>query len=332
MQLPDVQENMLSDDRDVKRMATGVLRLASMLASPAISALAAPTGRPITIGQPGVGELSVRDAAAIAARPGPDFGNWARQHSSDGIHISSSCAMGPAEAHFAVVDRECRVRAVSKLRVVDASIMPTCVRANTHLATIALAERAAEIIAAAYKSGDDTSVRIVLLGSCEKPVVDKIAGWIHDEWPQETSAYGQSGAAAVADRLWNTTLRTCEISAQGDAALPVTLVASINDLVVGTVSLYAEDMVGRDAEFGPWLAALYVPSEARGRGVAAALLTAAAGLAKRLALNRLSLWFPKSKLHLLELYKTFGWVVVEETYYRCSSFGGEVVIMSLPGL
>ena len=108
-------------------------------------------------------------------------------------------------------------------------------------------------------------------------------------------------------------------------------VASVNDLVVGTVSLYAEDMVGRDAEFGPWLAALYVPSEARGRGVAAALLTAAAGLAKRLALNRLSLWFPKSKLHLLELYKTFGWVVVEETYYRCSSFGGEVVIMSLPG-
>jgi 5-(hydroxymethyl)furfural/furfural oxidase len=332
MQLPDVQENMLSDDRDVKRMATGVLRLASMLASPAISALAAPTGRPITIGQPGVGELSVRDAAAIAARPGPDFGNWARQHSSDGIHISSSCAMGPAEAHFAVVDRECRVRAVSKLRVVDASIMPTCVRANTHLATIAIAERAAEIIGAAYKSGDDTSVRVVLLGSCEKPVFDKIAGWIHDEWPQETSAYGQSGAAAVVDRLWNTTLRTCEMTAQGEATLPVTLVASVNDLVVGTVSLYAEDMVGRDAEFGPWLAALYVPSEARGRGVAAALLTAAAGMAKRLALKRLSLWFPKSKSHLLKLYKTFGWVVVEETYYQCSSFGGEVVIMSLPGL
>lgn len=330
MLLPSVQENMLSDDRDVQRMAVGVSRLAAMLASPAISALAAPTGRPITIGQPGHGGLSVQDAEKLAARAGPDFGDWARQHASDGIHMSSSCAMGPPEAHWAVVDCDCRVRGVANLRVVDASVMPSCVRANTHLATIAIAERAAEIISAAYKTGKDRSMRIALLGSCERAVFETIASWIHQEWPDETSACGQSSEEAVADCFWTTTFRSSAKPAQGAAALPVTLVASVSGAVVGTVSLYAQDMAGRDAEFGPWLAALYVNSAARGAGIASALLQAAAGLAKRLALPRLSLWFPKSKPRLLELYLKHGWVVAEETRYESSSFGGDVVIMSLP--
>jgi GNAT superfamily N-acetyltransferase len=161
-------------------------------------------------------------------------------------------------------------------------------------------------------------------------VVDKIATWIHEEWPEETRASGQCGAAAVADRFWATTFRTSEKSAVGEASLPITLAAVIRGDVVGTVSLYAEDMAGRDADFGPWLAALYVDSACRGCGVAAALLTAAAGMAKRMALSRLSLWFPKSKAHLLKLYQKFGWVVVDEVHYQCSSFGGHVIIMSLP--
>lgn len=330
MQLPAVHENMLSDPRDVERMAVGVSRLAALLASPAISALAAPTGRSITIGQPGPGALSVEEAVRLAGHGGPAFHSWVRQNASDGIHVSSSCAMGAPEAHWAVVDSECRVRGVSRLRVVDASVMPSCVRANTHLATIAIAERAAEIIGAAYKSGQDASVRIVLLGSCDRPVFDKIATWIHEEWPEETRASGQCGTAAVADRLWATTFRTSDKSAVGVASLPITLAAFIRGDVVGTVSLYAEDMVGRDAEFGPWLAALYVDSACRGCGVAAALLAAAAGLAKRMALSRLSLWFPKSKAHLLKLYQKLGWAVVGEVHYQCSSFGGDVIVMSLP--
>jgi 5-(hydroxymethyl)furfural/furfural oxidase len=332
LQLPCVQENMLSDERDVKRMAVGVSRLASMLATRTIADLAAPTGRPITIGQKGLGGLSVQDAAALAARAGPDFGTWARQHASDGIHMSSSCSMGPPEAKWAVVDSDCRVRGVSNLRVVDASIMPSCVRANTHLATIAIAERAAEIISAAYQAGTDASVRISLLGSCEKHVFEIISSWIHEEWPEETRAFGQSNADAVLDRLLASTFRPSATAAQGEAALPVTLVASVGGAVVGSVSLCAEDMAGRDAEFGPWLAALYVKPEARGTGVASALLTAADRLAKRLNLPRLSLWFPKSKPRLLELYRRHGWVVVEESHYQSSSFGGDVVIMSLPRL
>ena len=54
--------------------------------------------------------------------------------------------MGPATDEMAVVDESGRVRGTQGLRVVDASIMPECVRANINVTVMTMAERISDLI------------------------------------------------------------------------------------------------------------------------------------------------------------------------------------------
>lgn len=61
-------------------------------------------------------------------------------------HPIGTCKMGPDADSGAVVDAALRVRGVSALRVVDSSIMPTMPSSNTNAASIAIGEKAADLI------------------------------------------------------------------------------------------------------------------------------------------------------------------------------------------
>ncbi len=92
----------------------------------------------------------IKDHVLIEALPGADvesdedwgvylgFAGWGAQHPS------GTCKMGvDAEA---VVDTRLRVRGVTGLRVVDASVMPTLPSGNTNAPVVMIAERASDLI------------------------------------------------------------------------------------------------------------------------------------------------------------------------------------------
>jgi choline dehydrogenase len=68
---------------------------------------------------------------------------WLRQNVATTQHTSGTCKMGSESDSMAVVDQYCRVRGLQNLRVVDLSICPNVVRANTNATAIVIAERAA---------------------------------------------------------------------------------------------------------------------------------------------------------------------------------------------
>ncbi|MES2262221.1 MAG: GMC family oxidoreductase N-terminal domain-containing protein [Pseudomonadota bacterium] len=123
-----IDPRYLSDQRDMDLLVKGAQIQQRIMESAPFDALRGEMLYPVASG----------DTAALVA----DI----RRRADCQYHPVGTCKMGPAHDPMAVVDEQLRVRGVSGLRVVDASIMPTIVGGNTNAPTIMIGEKAADMI------------------------------------------------------------------------------------------------------------------------------------------------------------------------------------------
>jgi choline dehydrogenase len=124
---PIVDPAYFADETDLEALVAGVRRAREIAARE-------PLAR-ITAGEIAPGE-GLDDDERVRA--------WIRATAGTMFHPTGTCAMGGSAE--AVCDPELRARGVEGLRVVDASVMPATPRGNTNAPTIAVAERAADLI------------------------------------------------------------------------------------------------------------------------------------------------------------------------------------------
>ncbi|HVE69209.1 MAG TPA: FAD-dependent oxidoreductase [Solirubrobacteraceae bacterium] len=119
---PAIRNAFYSDPEDVRVVMQGLRRVYEIARQPALE----PYCRELFVGAASDSDADLR---AHMARSSQVL-----------YHPVGTCAMG------SVVDAQLRVQGVDALRVVDASVMPVVTRGNTNAPTIAIAERAADMI------------------------------------------------------------------------------------------------------------------------------------------------------------------------------------------
>jgi predicted dehydrogenase (TIGR03970 family) len=129
---PELEYRYLSDPWDRARMRAAVRLVIQLSEHPAYRSIVSERLTP-----------SDQDLASDDA-----LDAWLLGHATTQHHSSGTCKMGPVLDPMAVVDQRCRVHGLAGLRVVDASVMPDVVRANTNATTIMIAERMADVILA----------------------------------------------------------------------------------------------------------------------------------------------------------------------------------------
>jgi choline dehydrogenase len=124
---PTIQPNYLSDPADVRPLVEGVKLARRIAGQPAL--------RNIVDGELWPGGKAQSDG---------EIEDFVRQQAFTLYHPVGTCRMGVGAD--AVVDPQLRVRGLTGLRVVDASVMPAITRGNTNAPTIMIAERAAQLM------------------------------------------------------------------------------------------------------------------------------------------------------------------------------------------
>jgi len=125
---PMIDPKFLSDERDLKLLLKGAQVQQRIMESKPFDQIRGKMLYPARLDDPVGLEKDIRNRADTQ------------------YHPVGTCKMGPESDPMAVVNAQLRVRGVDRLRVVDASIMPTVVSGNTNAPTIMIAEKAADLI------------------------------------------------------------------------------------------------------------------------------------------------------------------------------------------
>jgi choline dehydrogenase len=124
---PAIQPRYLSSPRDRDTVVAGLGILRRVMNQPVMRRFIAEERTP--------GSHCTSDADLLA---------YARATGTTVYHPTSTCRMGSDPA--AVVDERLRVHGFDRLRVIDASIMPTVVSGNTNAAAVMIGEKGADMI------------------------------------------------------------------------------------------------------------------------------------------------------------------------------------------
>ena len=127
---PYLDYNYLQEEFDRDRLRKGIRKVVELETHPAIQELIEERITPTDE------ELASDDALDA----------WLMKYTGTSHHISCTCKMGPASDEMAVVDQHGKIHGLQNIRVVDASIMPDCIRANTNATTIMIAEKIADYV------------------------------------------------------------------------------------------------------------------------------------------------------------------------------------------
>ena len=128
---PGIDPRFLSDERDLQTLIRGAKMTRAMLEAPAMA--------------------KYKHKELFGVSDDTTDSEWEqhiRNRSDTVYHPVGTCKMGHDE--MAVVDSNLRVHGMQGLRVVDASIMPALVSGNTNAPTIMIAEKAVDMVKAAY--------------------------------------------------------------------------------------------------------------------------------------------------------------------------------------
>lgn len=128
---PVIDHRLQGDPSDVAKLVKGLKIVEQACAAPALARVITGTLRPDPLPQ-----------------SDDEWEAYVRSWGGIGYHSVGTCRMGPDGDPLAVLDPQLRVRGVAGLRVIDASVMPEPVSANTNAPTIMIAEKGAEMILA----------------------------------------------------------------------------------------------------------------------------------------------------------------------------------------